>query len=78
MKRLVLLGGGHSHVEVLRRFGAAPLPGTELVLASPYLDSPYSGMLPGWIAGHYTRDECHVDLGQWTISEEGHEVHPQR
>ena len=62
MKRLVLLGGGHSHVEVLRRFGAAPLPGTELVLASPYPDSPYSGMLPGWIAGHYTRDDCHIDL----------------
>jgi len=62
MKRLVLLGGGHSHVEVLRRFGAAPLPGTELVLASPYLESPYSGMLPGWIAGHYTRDDCHIDL----------------
>ena len=62
MKRLVLLGGGHSHVEVLRRFGAAPLPGTELVLASPYPDSPYSGMLPGWIAGHYARDDCHIDL----------------
>ena len=61
-KRLVLLGGGHSHVEVLRRFGADPLPETELVLVSPYPDSPYSGMLPGWIAGHYTRDECHIDL----------------
>jgi len=62
MKRLVLLGGGHSHVEVLRRFGTDPLSGTELVLVSPYPDSPYSGMLPGWIAGHYTRDECHIDL----------------
>ena len=62
MKRLVLLGGGHSHVEVLRRFGIDPLPGAELVLVSPYPDAAYSGMLPGWIAGHYTRDECHIDL----------------
>ena len=66
MKRLVLLGGGHSHVEVLRRFGMAPLSDTELVLVSPYADSPYSGMLPGWIAGHYTRDECHIDLVRLT------------
>ena len=62
MKRLVLLGGGHSHVEVLRRFGMDPVPDTELVLVSPYPDAPYSGMLPGWIAGHYARDECHIDL----------------
>jgi selenide, water dikinase len=66
MKRLVLLGGGHSHVEVLRRFGTDPLSGTELVLVSPYPDSPYSGMLPGWIAGHYTRNECHIDLKRLT------------
>ena len=66
MKRLVLLGGGHSHVEVLRRFGTAPVAGTELVLVSPYPDSPYSGMLPGWIAGHYTRDDCHIDLARLT------------
>jgi selenide,water dikinase len=66
MKRLVLLGGGHSHVEVLRRFGTDPLSGTELVLVNPYPDSPYSGMLPGWIAGHYTREECHIDLMRLT------------
>ena len=62
MKRLVLIGGGHSHVEVLRRFGMQPPAGAELVLVSPHADTPYSGMLPGWIAGHYTRNECHIDL----------------
>jgi len=61
-KQLVLLGGGHSHVEVLRRFGKDPPPDSQLVLISPDPDSPYSGMLPGWIAGHYTRDDCHIDL----------------
>ncbi|HYJ19293.1 MAG TPA: FAD-dependent oxidoreductase, partial [Burkholderiales bacterium] len=62
MKRLVLIGGGHSHVEVLRRFGRNPAAGTELTLVSPNADAPYSGMLPGWIAGHYSRENCHLDL----------------
>ena len=50
MKRLVLVGGGHAHVEVLRRFGRAPVAGVELVLVSPRRFTPYSGMLPGLIA----------------------------
>jgi selenide,water dikinase len=62
MKRLVLLGGGHSHIEVLRRFAAQPPARTEVVLADRARDFAYSGMLPGWIAGHYARSECHVDL----------------
>jgi selenide,water dikinase len=61
-KRLVLLGGGHSHVEVLRRFGVDPLRETELVLVSPHSHATYSGMVPGLIAGHYTRDECRIDV----------------
>ena len=64
MKRLVLIGGGHAHVEVLRRFGMQPPASAELVLVSPQPDTPYSGMLPGWIAGHYTRNECHIDLAR--------------
>ena len=62
MKRLLLLGGGHSHAEVVRRFGAGPVPGAEIVLLSPERLAPYSGMLPGLIAGHYAFRECHIDL----------------
>src|SRR5258706_14124168 len=62
LKRLVLLGGGHSHVEVLRRFAIDPLREAELVLVSPHSHATYSGMVPGLIAGHYTRDECRIDL----------------
>ena len=62
MKRLLLVGGGHSHVEVLRRFAETPQPGLEITLISPGRFTPYSGMLPGLIAGHYSYEECHIDL----------------
>ena len=62
MKKLLLAGGGHAHVEVLRRLVLERPAGVEITLVSAGRHAPYSGMLPGLIAGHYTFDECHIDL----------------
>lgn len=62
MKQLVLVGGGHAHVEVLRRFGLQREAGVEITLINTSRHSVYSGMLPNLVAGHYSWRACSIDL----------------
>lgn len=59
--RVVLVGAGHAHVGALRLFGLKSLPNVALTLISRARHTPYSGMLPGLIAGHYQVDDIHID-----------------
>ncbi len=58
-KHLVLVGGGHAHVEVLRRWPS--LPNVRVTLISPDVNAYYSGMLPGLLSGKYTNIGIDLD-----------------
>ncbi len=62
MKRLVLLGGGHAHIEVLRELAEKPVVGMTCTLVTPYPRLIYTGMVPGVIAGHYKLEECAIGV----------------
>ena len=65
-KDLVLIGGGHAHALLLLGWAMAPLPGARITLISPDPTTPYTGMLPGHIAGHYAQAELEIDLVRLT------------
>ncbi|MGL5806356.1 MAG: FAD-dependent oxidoreductase [Xenococcaceae cyanobacterium] len=62
IKNLALIGGGHSHAIALKLFGSKPIPSVRLILITDVAKTPYSGMLPGHVAGFYSYDETHIDL----------------
>ena len=64
LRDIVLLGGGHAHVQVLKRFGMRPEPGLRLTIVAREPHSPYSGMLPGLVGGTYAWDDIHIDLAR--------------
>lgn len=59
---LVLVGGGHAQVQILKSFGMKPEAGVRLTLITDVLNTPYSGMLPGYIEGIWSEQDIHINL----------------
>ena len=62
MKCLVLVGGGHAHLSVLHSLARKKINNLKIILISPNTYQNYSGMLPGWIAGHYRKSQLQINL----------------
>ena len=77
-KHLVLIGGGHSHVHVLKVIGdqrSTSNKSVRLTVISSVRFTPYSGMLPGYLAGHYTHEQIHLDVLKLTKHAGGRFIH---
>jgi selenide,water dikinase len=73
----LLLGGGHSHIQVLKRFAMSPVPGIRLSIISREILSPYSGMLPGHVAGFYRHEQMHFDLPRLASAAQARFIHDE-
>lgn len=62
MKRLILVGGGHAHLSVLELLAREKPSDLDIILVTPSHFQNYSGMLPGWMAGHYQQAQSQIDL----------------
>ena len=60
MTRLLLIGAGHAHALLIAAWRERPVAGVELVLVAPVVNAPYSGMIPGWLAGQYSFEQTVV------------------
>jgi NADH dehydrogenase FAD-containing subunit len=62
MKHLILLGGGHTHVHILKQLLQHQWPDTRITLISPDPYQYYSGMFSGYIENKYELEEIRIDL----------------
>ncbi len=59
---LVLVGGGHAHVQLIRRWMMRPLERVRLTVVLDRAEALYSGMVPGFVAGDYASSELEIDV----------------
>lgn len=62
IKKLLLLGAGHAHVQVLARLAGQHPADLDVTVLTPYDFQTYSGMTPGFVSGRYTESECRIPL----------------
>ena len=61
-RRLLLVGGGHAHLQVLQAMAQQRFVGAQTMLVSESAETVYSGMVPGHVAGHYPAETCRIAL----------------
>ena len=61
-KQLVLIGGGHANVQVLKKLCMNNIKGLHTILISEHFEAIYSGMTPGFIHEDFSREEISIDL----------------
>jgi len=61
-RQVILVGGGHSHVQVLEALASQPLQDAEVTVVVDKPVAIYSGMVPGYVAGQYRADELEIDV----------------
>jgi pyridine nucleotide-disulfide oxidoreductase family protein len=61
-KVVILVGGGHAHVNFINQFSKEKFPGIRVVLVSNYNRQYYSGMASGFLEGIYDLDDISFDL----------------
>ena len=64
---VLLIGGGHAHITALRWLKKPPCPHMKFKLVNPRAYAVYSGMVPGFVAGHFDRNEVEVDLNRLCV-----------
>ena len=63
MQRLVLVGGGHGHVQVIKALNRLSRPASvHVTLIDPQDSASYSGMVPGCVSKLYTPDQTLIHL----------------
>ncbi|KHE71897.1 FAD-dependent oxidoreductase [Halobacillus sp. BBL2006] len=61
-KRLLLVGAGHAHLEVLRQLKEESMNDVDICLISPSDYQYYSGMFSGYTEGLYSKEETRVNI----------------